>query len=504
MMGGLPMLPPFTPAVGRAVELARCYARSRSSATVLPVHLLMALLEEEEGRAFLLASAAGLSRQHFEEWCGSVKATSDDRDISLDERTQRLLRQARELAVELTGESTLSSEAVLLAVLRGDATALAELEARGLSLARLEARLQGERPPLPALDAPLCLVEPTEWVDTSRILDVSANRAREALRVVEDYCRFVLDDGVLSGELKQLRHQLAGALEDLSPGELLGSRETRRDVGTGISTESERHRTSPLAVVAANLKRLEEALRSLEEYGKITRPRLAEAVEQMRYRVYTIERALLLGSMARERLKHARLCVLLTGATCAAALDWTIAEVAAAGAGMIQLREKDLPDRQLLERARNVRRWTQKAGVLFIVNDRPDIARLVEADGVHLGQDDMPIKEARRIVGPDALIGVSTHTIEAVRQAVLDGASYIGVGPCFPSRTKSFDVLAGLEFVRQATRETTLPAFAIGGIGAETIGSVVEAGARRVAVSAAIAGADDPHSAAATLLAALP
>src|SRR5207248_117972 len=140
----------------------------------------------------------------------------------------------------------------------------------------------------------------------------------------------------------------------------------------------------------------------------------------------------------------ARLYVLLSGETCAAALDWTIAEAAAGGAHVIQLREKGLRDRELLARARQVRRWTRQAGVLFILNDRPDLARLCEADGVHLGQDDLPVKEARRVLGPDALVGVSTHTIEQVRQAVLNGASYIGVGPCFPSRTKTFEDLAGL------------------------------------------------------------
>ena len=113
---------------------------------------------------------------------------------------------------------------------------------------------------------------------------------------------------------------------------------------------------------------------------------------------------------------------------------------------------------------------------MFIVNDRPDVARLVDADGVHLGQDDMPVKEARRILGRDALIGVSTHTIEQVRQAVLDGASYLGVGPVFPSRTKKFSEFPGLDFVRAVAAETTLPAFVIGGVNLETIGAAVAAG----------------------------
>jgi thiamine-phosphate pyrophosphorylase len=257
-------------------------------------------------------------------------------------------------------------------------------------------------------------------------------------------------------------------------------------------------------VVQAALKRLEEGLRSLEEYGKVISPRIGEAVEKIRYRAYTIEKAVLLGSFAREQLASARLYVLLTGATCAAGIEWTIAEAAEGGAAIVQLREKELSDRELLQRARDVRIWTRKAGVLFIVNDRPDIARLAEADGVHLGQDDMPVREARRILGPEALVGVSTHDIEQVRQAVLDGASYIGIGPCFATKTKTIKKLAGLEFVRAAMKETKLPAFAIGGITLETIGKVAGAGAQRVAVSSAVAESDDPKAVALALLAALP
>src|SRR5262249_27095687 len=127
-------------------------------------------------------------------------------------------------------------------------------------------------------------------------------------------------------------------------------------------------------------------------------------------------------------------------------LDWTIREAAAGGASIFQLREKNLSDRDLLERARNVRRWTREVGALFIMNDRPDIARLAEADGVHVGQDDLPVKEVRRVVGPHVLVGVSTHNLGQLRQAVLDGASYVGVGPTFPSGTKQFEAFPGLDF----------------------------------------------------------
>ncbi len=350
-----------------------------------------------------------------------------------------------------------------------------------------------------SLDAPFDLGDPVERADTARILDASANRAREAVRVLEDFARFSLNDAFLSRQLKQLRHNLTELLDRLPSAALLTARDTLADVGTQISTVREHTRHGLADVVLANVKRLQEALRSLEEYGKVFGPQLGERVEELRYQSYTLERALVLGASARQRLADARLYVLLTGAACAAALDWTIAEAAAGGADIIQLREKVLPDGELLSRARDVRRWTRKVGVLFIVNDRPDIARLADADGVHLGQDDLPIREARRVLGPDALIGVSTHTLDQVRQAVLEGASYIGVGPTFASSTKNFDEVAGLDFVRAAMSETSLPAFVLGGVTADNIGQVVVAGGRRVAVSAAIAQAHEPRAAAAAL-----
>jgi thiamine-phosphate pyrophosphorylase len=290
-----------------------------------------------------------------------------------------------------------------------------------------------------------------------------------------------------------LRHDLARLLDLLPPTLFLGSRATEHDIGTAIGAEGEMFRGSPSDVARINAKRLQESLRSIEEYGKVFDRSFAEGIEQLRYRAYTIEKAMLLESEARQKLAGVSLYVLLAGSQCEAALDWTIAEAAAGGAGMFQLREKELDDRTLLRRARDVRKWTRLNGALFIVNDRPDIAKLSDADGVHLGQTDMSVLEARRILGPEALIGVSTHNLDQVRQAVLDGASYLGVGPAFASVTKQFASLAGIELIKSAIAETSLPTFAISGINLENINAVVAAGARRVAVSAAIAKADDPR-----------
>jgi thiamine-phosphate pyrophosphorylase len=496
------MLPEMTPAVARALQQAQVYAVAAGKAECEPVHVLHGLLEEEEGRAAILVVRAGLEEARYQaarRLAGPDAARQGDPSLPLHGATRATVFQARAIQRELSGETTVTSEALLLSLIREVPDARTLLESFGFRAEQLEAAVRAELPPPLQLDEPLTLAEPTEQVDTLRILDACANRAREGLRVVEDYCRFVLEDDFLSGQLKQLRHDLAAALASIPPGNLLAARDTAGDVGTGLSIESEQQRVSLTDVARVNCKRLQEALRSLEEFGKLHGADLGWALEQIRYRCYTLEGALLLGAGARRYLADTSLCVLLSGSTCSGSLEWTIAEAAAGGAQMVQLREKDLSDRELLKRASQVRRWTRRAGVLFIVNDRPDIARLVEAEGVHLGQDDLPVREARRILGPDALIGVSTHNLEQVRQAVLDGASYLGVGPTFPSRTKDFPALAGLEFVRQASAETTLPQFALGGINAGNVGAVIEAGAKRVAVSHAISQCEDPRAVAAQL-----
>jgi thiamine-phosphate pyrophosphorylase len=491
-----------TPAVIRALEKAQAWAALLREPELLPAHVLLGLIEEEEGRPALLLAGAGLERTRiYERLAESRRLASFSAPELLPHGilVEEILREARVLAREVFADPTVASEQVLLALLRGDAELRWALEGLGLRYDHLEAELlAGQGPPL-TLDEPLQLGEPNEEIDTARILDACANRAREALRVVEDYCRFVLDDRFLTEELKRLRHELAMILSDLPSALLLAGRETLRDVGTEVSTAQEQQRHSLLQVAQVNWKRLQEALRSLEEYGKLRSPDLGQRLEELRYRSYTLERALILGASARERLAEARLYVLVTAAQCTLGLSRTIREAAEGGAQIFQLREKGLSDRALLERAREVRRLTRETGTLFIMNDRPELAKLAEADGVHVGQDELPVKEARRILGADALVGLSTHNLDQVRQAVLDGASYLGVGPTFPSATKTFMDFPGLEFVRQAMAETSLPAFAIGGINLQNLQMVVKAGARRVAVSNALCQSETPGAIAATI-----
>jgi thiamine-phosphate pyrophosphorylase len=502
------MIPETTPAVSRALAAAQEHARRSGASDVRPVHLLLGLLSDEEGRAAVLLSGAGANpaavRADLLASLPVGPAQPLETPLPLQPAVQESLQRARAQALALSAEHAVSSDHLLGALLEIDIPLRQSLEVLGLSWPRLQAQLARSADPPLRPDEPLQLPEPTDRLDTARILDANGNRAREALRVVEDYCRYVLDDAFLCGALKRLRHGLVDTLGLLADKARLAARETLQDVGTAIAAPGEYERHGPAAVARANFARLQEALRALEEYGKIVSPDLGRSFEQLRYQCYTLERAILLGADARRRLADARLYVLLTGAQCRAALDWTIQEAAAGGATMFQLREKNLSDRQLLERARQVRGWTRDVGALFIMNDRPDIARLAEADGVHLGQDELPVRAARRIMGAEALIGVSTHNMAQVQQAVLDGASYIGVGPTFPSGTKEFAEFPGLDFVRAATAETSLPAFVIGGVNESNIGAAVAAGAKRVAVSQAVCQAEEPQMAAKSLRRQLP
>ncbi|MDD5270913.1 MAG: thiamine phosphate synthase [Candidatus Omnitrophica bacterium] len=177
-----------------------------------------------------------------------------------------------------------------------------------------------------------------------------------------------------------------------------------------------------------------------------------------------------------------------------------LAEVASeaveGGADIIQLREKDMPAREIVTLGRAIRKAMAGTGALFIINDRPDIAAATGADGVHLGQDDLPPEEARAIIGRDKVIGVSTHSLEQALAAEKAGADYIGVGPVFATPTKPDYIPVGTGLVREVSKAVRIPFVAIGGIDAGNIGQVLDAGASRIAVVRAVCGASDVRNAA--------
>lgn len=331
-----------------------------------------------------------------------------------------------------------------------------------------------------------------------RILDASANRCREGLRVLEEYVRFHREDAGLTEQLKALRHQLQGCLSGLRLESQLHCRDTAGDVGTGISLPSERSRQSLLDVLRANAKRVEESLRVLEEYGKLICVPSAMGIEALRYRFYDLEKQIL-GTPrdARQaKLNACHLYLLIAEQACLQPLDVVVRESAAGGVGIFQLRDKHRSDREVLVQARVLRELTRETDSLLVINDRPDIAVLCEADGVHVGQEELSLGDVRRIVGSELLIGISTHSLDQACRAEAEGADYIGVGPVFPSGTKPFAAreYVGPGLLREVAARITIPWFAIGGIDSANGRQVAQAGGKRVAVSQVLCRAEHPRA----------
>ncbi len=345
-----------------------------------------------------------------------------------------------------------------------------------------------------------------------RILDANFNRAREALRVAEDCGRFVLNDPAVTAMAKNMRSDLREVLAAMPVQELVVSRDAPGDVGTELSSPTELRRKDITDVVTAACKRLTEALRTVEEYSKFVSPEQTRRFERMRYDSYTLEQRLLGRLWGGRRFSDVSLYLLVSSKLVAqrhgSVRDMVRAAIAG-GVQAVQLREKagDTPDAVTLALAAELRELTDEMGKILIINDRPDIAAIVGADGVHLGQRDLPLAEARRLLRPGAIVGRSTHNIAQARTAVQEGADYVALGPVFETETKDAGPTAGLEFLAQAQADpvvSTAPLVAIGGIDASNAQQVMEAGAGCLAVCGAICGSDDPKTAAREIAAAIP
>jgi thiamine-phosphate pyrophosphorylase len=183
----------------------------------------------------------------------------------------------------------------------------------------------------------------------------------------------------------------------------------------------------------------------------------------------------------------------------ASASDRLLDAALAGGCDVLQLRDHEASDEALLAAAERFRDACDLHGARFVVNDRPELALQCGADGVHVGQDDLPVDAVRRLVGPDLIIGLSTHSPEQFDAGLGSDATYLSVGPVWETPTKAGRPAAGLDYVRYAAAHATKPWFAIGGIDLDNVGEVVAAGASRVVVVRAIRDAADPGAVAATL-----
>jgi len=346
-----------------------------------------------------------------------------------------------------------------------------------------------------------------------RIIDANLNRASEGLRVLEDVARFLLNDAELSQRLRTLRHDLARETKSLSGG-LLSQRNSGHDVGAHIVASYEPETKQPLqdlsGLVTANAKRVEESLRVLEELAKL--PEISSMLnsarfEQMRFALYTLERDLISRISRRDKVEGMTgLYAILDRQFLVGRDEMDIAgQIIKGGARIIQLRDKSRfyrdKEGELLLVARKLKELCSQADVLFIINDYLDLAIAVDADGLHVGQEDLPLPVIRRELPIDKIVGCSVTTLSQATKAQAEGADYIAVGSIFPTATKKGATVVGVDMLKELKRTVSTPLVAIGGINQNNIGEVVSAGADAVAVISAVLGEGDVRGAVQELIA---
>ncbi len=325
-----------------------------------------------------------------------------------------------------------------------------------------------------------------------RVLDANFNRLGEALRVLEDVSRFILEERDLTQRLKLLRHELSPR-DSLLKERLLQARDSASDVGRGEERPEGR---DMVATALANARRAEESLRVIEELSKL--PQLSPHLEpgkfsQARFELYELEKELLFKLQRQQKRERIKGLYLVLDPQAAGGRDEVeVAQQAIlGGVRLIQLRDKVRSSAELLPLARRLQQLCADSSVLFLVNDRVDLALAAGADGVHLGPDDLPVREARKLLPWNKLIGCSVKTLAQALQAVEEGADYVSVGSIYPSPTKPQARVVGLDLLRQMESELNLPIVAIGGIGLRNVAEVLQAGADAVAVVSAVLQAED-------------
>jgi len=342
------------------------------------------------------------------------------------------------------------------------------------------------------------------------MIDANLNRSSEGLRVLEDVARFLLNDAELSKRLKTLRHDLARQTESLST-ELLSHRNSEHDVGHSHSKDKRLTAEATslrglLDLVTANAKRVEESLRVVEEVAKL--PELSSILnsanfERSRFALYSLERDLISRISRQDKVARiSGLYAILDRQFLADRDDLDVAnQIIEGGASVIQLRDKQSQKGKLLPIAQRLRELCSQAGVLFIINDYLDLAMAVDADGLHIGREDLPLSVVRKELPVDKIVGCSVTTVSQAKKAQNEGADYIAVGSVFPTTTKKGATVVGVDMLKELRGIVHTPLVAIGGINENNIGEVVAAGADAVAMISAILCEEDIRGAVQKLVA---
>ena len=318
-----------------------------------------------------------------------------------------------------------------------------------------------------------------------RIIDANINRITEGLRVIEDIFRYCYDDADLQQKLKDLRHRVAGAADHR---ECITHRDACGDVGFSSTGALEYKRETLEDIIRSNMKRCQEGLRVLEEIFKLDSVEISLEMKTIRYSLYDLEKEILSHT---KKILAKGLYLILTEPSMG--YEEMALMAISAGVAVIQLRNKTDDSATIISYAQKIREITSGTRTLFIVNDRPDIALAVQADGVHLGRGDIPARLARKILGDDMIIGLSTHNAGQVAKAQDLPVDYIGFGPVFATTSKQDpDPITGIKALQKAISCSRMPVVAIGGITQDNIGELAGKGCNNIALINEVATAKNP------------
>ncbi len=329
-----------------------------------------------------------------------------------------------------------------------------------------------------------------------QIIDANLDRAREGLRVLEDWARFGIGENDLVTKIKNYR-------QILGKNHLAIYKQSRNhieDQCKGLTHQEQSKRRTPEQIISSNAGRVQEALRVIEEYSRLHNHELSKIASEIRYEIYTLEIDILSLSkckISEEILKKNDLYVITDHKE---NLIEIIEQLLIAGVKIIQHRFKTGNDKEYLEEAIHIKNLCKRYNSLFIINDRVDIALALNADGIHLGQDDLDLKTARKLLGYSKIIGISANNEIDISNAIKEGCNYIGIGPVFETETKKNKTPIGIEKIKTLTKDLNIPWFAIGGIKTNNISYLKRNGFKKVALVSQLMNSEDPKKEAIMIL----
>tara|TARA_B100001029_G_scaffold87521_1_gene71769 strand:+ start:236 stop:1276 length:1041 start_codon:yes stop_codon:yes gene_type:complete len=317
-----------------------------------------------------------------------------------------------------------------------------------------------------------------EDIRIAQIIDANLDRAREGLRVLEDWARFGLGREDFVKRFKDFR-QILGKNHLTNYKQ---ARNSQPDVCEGLSHPEQFKRLTIDSIISSNSARVQEALRVIEEFTRNRHDELASSASKIRYETYQLEKELLLANIRRlrkQKLIDNNLYFITTNSN---NVTEQVRIMLNCGIKIIQYRFKGGSDLENINAAIKLKKLCKEYDALFIVNDRLDIALASDADGLHLGQEDLNIEHARRLLGPSKIIGLSANSETEISKAIKEGSDYLGIGPVYQSTTKKSKSPLGIERIKSLTKKITVPWFAIGGINSQNISLLKENNIKKVAI----------------------